>query len=82
MLHSFPLLDLNDHGSALRTTDLDLDDHGSALRAATSVMWNGTGERSGDPMGPYRCGELRRRAVPASQIALQLGPKLQPGEIL
>ena len=31
MPHSSPLFALDDHGSALRTTDLDLDDHGSAL---------------------------------------------------
>ena len=48
----------------------DLDDHGSALRTATSAVWNGTGECSGDPMT-----ESRASGVP-------LGPKLQPGKIL
>ena len=49
----------------------DLGDHGSALRTATSALWNGTGEHSGDPMGPYHRGEPRRTAVTASQIASQ-----------
>ena len=58
-----------------------LDDHGSALRTTTSAVWNETGECSEDPMGPCRCGEPRQRAVPASSIARQLGPKLQQERI-
>ena len=71
----------------------DLDDHGSALQAATSVVWNGTGERSLDPMGSYHLetylGELRRTVMTASEIASQFpcgtGPvlliakKIRPG---
>ena len=51
---------------------------GSALRTATPAVWIGTGERSGDPMGPYHLGEPRRTAVTASEIASQYPGGAEP----
>ena len=61
----------------------DLDDHVSALHAATSTVWNGTGERSLDPMELCHLSQRTasetapRGAEPALPIAQQTG--LAPG---